>query len=550
MVALILVTYAILVPVLFAYRTWPFDGDESVHATAGLQLAADLRGGRIGDLITNAYFQRWYPPLLSIYLAPFLSMFGPSYWAARFPLLLLLPVNLALLYRVGRLIWQRWEPGVVAVLLGATCPIAWMLALLCMEEGLAMTGLLLLVAGYTLAARGERSWLWPGVTLAVTFLARISTGAFAGIALCVACWTGRGTLREKAKVTGQLLGPLTVTAFFWWAHPDKLLGLQDYFLASTPRQSSFTWPLLTNSWWQLLSTYTVGWAVGTVAIASIALSLVRWKEPVVRFLLSLFLVTWSALVLQRQLAPRLFFAASPSAFLLTGYWATNLFTKVKKRMVNRRQSVRNILIGGFALYFLAAVTIRRLSFPFLMEVAYEADPRSAEARAWIAQRTRTEKVFLVNGWDQFSASALSWYLAGLKWPHWEIEDVVHIELQDPAESPEAVTVFQEAVQASPEAKIVHLGNTPVPQAGAWWAYRASLTACWDGEWQATAGFLIKLWDDQLAREILAHPMHFVLERDRAAARQSLWYDLFFEVHIATCKIHLENYIPAMPITSP
>ena len=111
MLALILVTYAFLIPVLFAHRAWPFDSDEAIHAIEGLQAAADLRNGRIGDLVQHLYLHRWYPPLLSLYLTPFLAILGPSYWAARLPLLLLFPVNLALLYRVGRLASRRPEGG-------------------------------------------------------------------------------------------------------------------------------------------------------------------------------------------------------------------------------------------------------------------------------------------------------------------------------------------------------------------------------------------------------------------------------------------------------
>jgi 4-amino-4-deoxy-L-arabinose transferase-like glycosyltransferase len=527
MVALILAVYAFLACVLFTYRTWPFDSDEVVHAIQGLQLAADLRGGQIGDFFSDLYFHRWYPPLLSLYLTPFLAILGPSYWAARYPLLLLFVLNLALLYRVGRLLWRRWEAGVVAVLLGATSPVMWMLALLCMEESLAMTGLLLVIAGCALSVRGKLNWLWVGLALVVTFLARISTGVFTSIALLVVCCARPGTLKERIRVTGQVLGPLAVTAFIWWIHPFKLQGLQDYFLASAPRQSSITWPLLTHYWEQLLSTHTAGWVLGLLVVVSIFSSLLRWKEPVVQLLLTLLLIAWGALVLKRQLAPRLFFVALPPAFLLT---SLQIVTQSEKM----GRWVRNVLIGSLTLYLLAATAIRALTFPFLMEVAYETDLQSEDARAWIAQHASAGKIFMINGWDQFSSQTQSWYLASLHWPHGEKDQVADVELQDPARRPEAVADFQQAVLAFPGSTIVHLGNTPVPQAGAWWAYQSSLVACWDGEWEATTTFWIKIWDGRLEGEILTHPIHFLRQKDREAARQSLWYSLLFEVHIATC----------------
>jgi hypothetical protein len=535
MVALTLVTYALLMSVLFAYRTWPFDSDEAIHALEGLQLTKDLRGGQIADLAAHLYFHRWYPPLLSIYLMPFLAILGPSYWAARYPQLLLFLVNLALLYRVGRLLWRRWQAGIVAALLGATSPMLWMLALLCMEEPLAMTGLLLVIAGYARAVRQKLPWLWTGVALLFTLFARISTGAFMAIALLVACWFQPGRLKEKTRTTSQVFGPLAVGALIWWAHPYKLQNLRDYFLASTPRQSSITWPLLTHYWGQLLTTHTVGWIVGLILLVSIFLSLLRWREPVVRLLLALILIAWGALVIKRQLAPRLFFAALPPAFLLTGFQAGVLADRMKLRRTGIVRLMRGVLLGGLALYFLVAVGIRVLAFPFLMEVAYETDLPGEDARAWIAQQATEAKIFLVNGWDQFSAQALTWFRANLYWPHWDGERVVGFDLKDPEKRPDRVDDFQRAVVDSPGATIVHLGNTPVPDAGAWWAYQASLSACWDGEWEATTAFWVRIWDGGLEREILAHPVRFLRQADRELARQSLWYSLLVEVHIATCR---------------
>ena len=332
MVGLILIVYGFLMSVLFTYRDWPFDSDEAVHAIEGLQLAADLRVGQIGEFFHDLYFHRWYPPLLSAYLTPFLAVLGPAFWAARYPLLLLVPLNLALLYRVARLLWQRWEAGIVAVLLGATSPVLWMLGLLSMEETIAMTGLLLVSAAYAQSLRGKLNWLWVGLALALTLLARTSTGAFTSLALLLSCLTQPWTLRKKTRVTAQLFGPPAITAFIWWVHPLKIQGLTDYFLASAPQQSAVTWSLLTHYWGQILSTHTAGWGIGLIVIVSIILSVRQWRDPVVRFLLILFLITWASLVLKRQLAPRLFFTALTPAFLLTALQAGVFAGRIQGRM--------------------------------------------------------------------------------------------------------------------------------------------------------------------------------------------------------------------------
>jgi hypothetical protein len=534
MVALILVIYAFLTPVLFDHRAWPFDSDEAVHAIEGLQPAASLRNGRIGDMVQQLYFHRWYPPLLSLYLMPFLAILGPVYWAARFPLLLLFLVNLALLYRVGRLISGRAVGGMAVASLGATSPVLLVHALLCMEEMPAMTGLLLVVAAYVLWTRGKLGPRWTGIALAVTFVARISLGVFTAVALVTAYGMGRGRPGDKVRTVAQLIGPLAITALVWWAHPYKWQGLTDYFQASAPGQPSFTWSLVVHHWLQLLSMHTPGLLVGILVVVSVLMSIRWWRKPPVRFLLVLLLVVWSALVLKRQLAPRLFLPALVPAFLLTGLQVGALAEKSARTAARFPPWTRQVLIGGLGLYLVAVIGVRALTFPFVVEVVLESDPHSEEARAWIAQHVSADRVLLINPWDHFSAPGLSWYLAQRRWPGWEPGQVYGVELRDPSEQPEAVADFQKAAMDAQGATIVHLGNVPVAEAGAWWAYQASLVACWDGEWEATKAFRVRVWDGRMEEEVLAHPLRFLREQDRKGARQALWYLLNWEVNIAIC----------------
>lgn len=531
---LILVIYALLLSVLFAQRNLSFDSDEAVHAIEGLQLAADLRSGQIGAFVSHLYFHYWYPPLLSLYLTPFILIWGPAYWAARYASLALFLVNLALLYQVGRLLGRRRETGVAAAVLGATSPVFWILALQCMEETIATTGLLLVIAGYTLAVRKRLNWFWTGLALAITFLARTSMGAFAAGALMAVIWIRRGTLKEKAAQTLRALGPAAATMLIWWAHPYKWQGLADYFLASSPRAASITWAVLTNYWNQLLTTDVAGWVIGLLVIAAIFSALLGLHKPEPRFLLALFFITWAALVFKRQLAVRLFFTALPPAFLLTAHQSVLWAGQIWRRFFRRAQWIGYLLFISLGVYVCAAGAVRALTFPFLMEVSYETDPTSEEARAWIAEQSGHGRIFMVNTWDQFSAPAMDWYLAGLHWPQWESQ-VTGVDLSNPEKHPDKVIAFQQAMLAARASTLIHIENAPVPEAGAWWAYQAALAECWNGEWAATSGFWIRIWDGQLAKDILAHPAHFLTPEQREAARQAFWYPLLIQVHVATCK---------------
>jgi len=536
MTALIGAVYALLAPALFAHHTWPFDSDEATHAVEGLEIAADLRHGRLGEMVSHLYFRPWYPPGFSLYLVPFLAVLGPAYWAARYPVLLLSLVNLTLLYQVGRLIGRRWQAGVGTALLGATSPVLWVHASLCMEDALAVTGLLLVAAAAVLAARERLRWLWPGVLAAITFLFRISTGVFLEGALLISCCLQRGGIREKINRAMQVLVPMVVTALLWWGHPYKMRGAVGYFLASSPQAPALTIEVLTHYWGLLGSSYAAGWGIGGLLLASVLLSLPRWRQPEVQFPLALLLVTWTTLALKRQVAIRLFIPGAIAAFTLCGPLIPSLIERGRRTGRSRpHRALLRAALGLTILYLLVATAVRVVTFPFLLEVAYETTPSSGEAWTWTAQHVGPGRIFLINGWDQFSAPTLEWHLASLQWPGWEGRRVVNVDLVDPKEDPEAVAAFQQMVLTSPGSTLVHLENTPVAAAGAWWAYRQALAPCWDGVWEATAGFWLGQWDRRLTQAVLAHPLQFLPGETQASARERFWYPLWMEIHIATCK---------------
>ena len=74
---------------------------------------------------------------------------------------------------------------------------------------------------------------------------------------------------------------------------------------------------------------------------------------------------------------------------------------------------------------------------------------------------------------------------------------------------------------------MHLANTPVLAAGAWWAYEAAIAPLWSGSWTARAAFDAALWDGELKEAILVHP-HRYLGTTADEVGQTFRYALRFE----------------------
>jgi hypothetical protein len=358
----------------------------------------------------------------------------------------------------------------------------------------------------------------------LTFLFRISSAFFVAGALVLTLAAHRREWRER-WVLLRALGPVVVTAVLWWGHPHKIEGAIDYFSASAPAFSAFTLPNVLHYWGQVLQSYTLGWGVGAVVTLGLGLSVLQWvrrRDPRVGFLLFLVLTTWVLLVLKRQTGARLFYVALPPAFLLASRQAVLIWrTVVSHSRPSRLLAIGTVSVWGA--YLVAILGIRVLTLPLLLASSSETDPALAEVTAWIAARTSSsaERIFLVNGWDQFSAPALEWGLWETRWlDEGHSLEVLHVGLEDPEECPTCVEAFRTEVMEEPGAHIVYLENAPVPAAGAWWAYSAALAPCWEGEWDASAAFSIPLWPRELIEEIMTHPERFVARAQREAARRS------------------------------
>lgn len=535
--AIILAMFAGLSLTLFRLAAVPFDSDEAIHALDGMQVAVDLYHGDLAALLDHVYFTGWYPPLLPTYLGVVFALVRPAYWSARYAVLLLAVIYAALTYRVAGKLATNVLAGLVALGLAATSPLVWLHGPVCMEEMLALIGMLLTILAFVRAQRGQGRPGWIGLGMAATLLTRISVGLYVigAVGLLLGLdWLRRG--RAGLLFGLRAAAPLAVASLFWWGHPAKLRTLSNYLQASQPDYAALSWPSLSYYWRAIVTSSTVSPIVGVVVLASIVGVLAYRRERIWRLPLAIIATTWGVLLIKRLLDLRFFMSGLTATFLITGLSVTKAHTALTTggaTWIRRTYRVLVLIILISTLPFLVA---RAISFPLLMEVAYETDVTTTDLFAWIEQRAEpATPVFFVNGWDQLSTLGLNVYLGKEAWPRWHGPQATDVLLVDPAREPDRVEAFYRVLASSPESYVVHLTNSPVPHAGAWWAYRPALETCWSGDWDAVTGVWVRLWDGAFRDQILRHPFRYVDPAARQAAREANGYPLLIEARAAVCR---------------
>lgn len=246
-------------------------------------------------------------------------------------------------------------------------------------------------------------------------------------------------------------------------------------------------------------------------------------------------VTWAGLLFGRSLTSRFFLGAYLAVCLLGARGAHGLSTALRQRLPARMsQWVVPALAAAVVGYVGAWTYARATTLAFVMDVSYETEPGHQATLDWIADRVDAGPTFLINGWDQASAEALDFYLATRLWPKWTQRTVTDVTLKDPREHPETIDQFRQAATSTSPSQLVHLGNTPVASACAWWAYRAAVSSCWDGVWEETASFWVRLWDRQAQRQALSRPFAFRQASAKEGLRAQFSYPFLVEVSRGVC----------------
>jgi hypothetical protein len=451
--------------------------------------------------------------------------------------LLLAVIYAALTYRVAGKLATNVLAGLVALGLTATSPLVWLHSPVCMEEMLALINMLLTILATSRAQRGEGHPGWIGLGMAATLLTRISVGLY--VIGAVGILLGMDWLRRGKA--GLLFGlraaaPLAVASLIWWGHPAKLQTLSNYLQASQPDYAGLSWSSLSYYWRAIVTSSTVSPIAGAIVLASIVGILGYRQERGWRLPLAIIATTWGVLLIKRLLDLRFFMSALTSAFLITGLSVTKAHAALTAgRAPGLRRAYRALALV-LLISILPFLIARAISFPLLMEVAYETDGTTTELFAWIDQLTGPETpVFFVNGWDQLSTLGLNVYLGKESWPNRRGPQATDVLLVDPEQEPDRIEAFYRALASPPESYVVHLTNSPVPHAGAWWAYRPALAACWSGNWERSRGVWVRLWDGAFRDQILRHPFRYVDPVARQAAREANGYPLLIEARAAVCR---------------
>jgi hypothetical protein len=534
---IILVFYAGLSTTLFNLKDIPFDSDEATHALEGMRIATAIYHIDIASFLNHFYFTQWYPPLLPTYLGVFFVLLKPSYWSARYAILLLSLIFIALMHRVSSKLSNNEKSGLITTLLVTTSSIVWIQSVLCMEEILAMIGMLATMVVYSKVEREKSNPAWVGLCMAGTMLIRLSTGIYVAGAVFVLLmmnWLKNGKLQKKYII--RMITPFILFCIVWWGHPLKIKNLINYIQASPPAYESLGWHPIIYYWQSIVTAGAVSPWIGIVILMSLVNAIRHWRDNSWSIPLVFILATWIVLLIKQQLNFRFFIGALSCSFITTGQSLVELFDLLSA------SRLRRLKISIYALTFvIIAVSIsfiyRRIaSFPLLIEVVYETDIDSMPIYTWISKNVNKDgDIFMVNGWDQFSSAGLNFYLGMETWPQQQLPRVYDVFLVDPAEKPELVNAFHTALDSTVRSYVVHIENSPVPNSGAWWAYEPALQSCWNNGWQDETSFWIHMWDIRLEERIITNPNSYMDKTKHLITREKFWYPLFLELKVAECQ---------------
>lgn len=534
---IIFVFFAGLSVTLFNFIDIPFDSDEATHALEGIQIATDIYHLDIKSFLNHFYFTEWYPPLLPTYLGLIFLFVKPSYWGARYAILLLSLIFIALMHRVSTKLTNDEKSGIVTTLLVATSPIVWIQSILCMEEIFAMIGMLTTIMVYSKVEQEKMSPEWVGLCMAGTMLIRLSTGIYvvgAIFILIMLDWLKKGKLQRNYLI--RMISPFILFCIVWWGHPLKIENLISYIQASPPAYKSLDWTAIVYYWQSIVTTGAISPWIGIVILISLVNAIKHWRTRSWSIPLAFVIATWIVLLLKQQLNFRFFVGALSCSFIITGQSLVEFYTLI----ATSRMQWWKISISALTFIIITVSIIfmhRRIaSFPMLIEVVYETDTDSLPIYTWIIKRINNDAdIFLVNGWDHFSSAGLNFHLAMEKWPQQQLPRVIDVFLNDPEEKPELVDAFHTALKSTLRSYVVHIQNSPVPNSGAWWAYEPALKSCWNNGWQDKSSFWINVWDRSLEEDLLTNPSRYTRKPEQLIIRQKFRYPLLVEVKIAECQ---------------
>ena len=216
-----------------------------------------------------------------------------------------------------------------------------------------------------------------------------------------------------------LLGPFALILLIWFIGPGNLGAFGAYATAQPPDQPWITAENLFFYPRSIALHQTPSPIFALFTLAGLIWAGFKWHNEPVRLLLLYFLAGMAVMTVNLPKNPRFIATVVPAAHILTGLLVTWLVAK--RRSPN--MTMRIVSIGGLLLFTLAALLSlptlkeRFTTYPSLLHVEYETDPRANEIMAWIGDNVPAgERFYILNYWDQLSPQLIAWHLATNTYP--------------------------------------------------------------------------------------------------------------------------------------
>jgi hypothetical protein len=232
----------------------------------------------------------------------------------------------------------------------------------------------------------------------------------------------------------------------WFATPAKLARLRDY-IGSQPAGDRFSLESLLFYPRSLVLHYSPSPLFALLFLAAVFWAVWHWRDERLRPVWVYLLVGLLEMIINSQKTPRFIATYVPAVYLLLGVMiagrlksqipnpksqigddAPERSSILKSQIPNPKSQIGDDAPGRFSLFalrsslfwlLLALATVtavpvlmeRFRALPRLVQVEYETSPQANALADWVLAQTAGDGFYLINPWDQFSATGLEWVRA-------------------------------------------------------------------------------------------------------------------------------------------
>jgi len=428
----------------------PFANDEAVHANGGLELTLDLKAGDLASFFVHTYQQAYYPPTQSWLLAPAFVLFGATETTGRMVSLVCLFVSALVLFAIGLELHETygWLVGLLAGLLPFTSQQSLTISAMTMQEpaGFLFTTLALwlyirgvkrLEKDHHRGTEGTKNsseqlrdlrvsvvnpssvycyFVGASFALVAVALSKYLFGVYLGATFVAArLIDARFNLKRLlTRANLALFAPAGLLLGFWFLDTSKLNDFWRYANVPSLQSDLFSLEQFMFYWRSIVVHYTASLPLGILLLAGFAYAVYRWRNPILIVIALHIFVAIAGMTIRRTINPRFVYVAAPLIYLLGGVLVARIVEVVQRFKTQRTIGWAAFGIGAVILIVTAIPGLhdRYLSYPAMLAVQIETDPRAFDAYAWIDQNIPRDRrrILMLNYWDAFSGEGLKWYL--------------------------------------------------------------------------------------------------------------------------------------------